>query len=669
MKSIAETAIQRHRASKTPNHVLKSCTHASLEYRPEIDGLRAIAVVAVVLFHAEFVIGDINLLSGGFIGVDVFFVISGYLITSIILRDIAQHQFSFLSFYERRARRILPSLFIVLAASAPLAWIYMLPREVKEYAGSALSALTFGSNIWFWKDIDYWAAPIDQKPLLHTWSLSVEEQFYIIFPLLILLVYALFRSYLAIIFLLLLLVSLSAAHFASSDHPEAAFYLLPMRGWELLAGAILAKMELKAGRISCPPLSLAMPAIGLTLIVLSFALFSEKTRHPSLITILPVAGTMLLIWFARPGECVSNILSSRPFVGIGLVSYSFYLWHYPLFAFAQLRNGESPQYAKFGLIIAALFLSVLTYFFVEKPFRNKSRLDLKSLSIVMAISASSLLVFFSLAFATNGFEDIFKKRFPLYSVYESLQEDETQIDNGDCHFYAWSLSNAWAIKRFRKCANRYGGGIVILGDSHSRDLYNAISLNTSRKFVFQLSGRNCSHPEAARPACGYAGFEEFVKANRQNIDLIIYEEAGHKLFKDPRTAQSGRELFRKSEIPEYALRENFMRMTHNYLNVLADYTQVVWFGPRIEPHISILAMLKRECEDKILLPHGLEDNFKKLDNFLKEPSLGKKKYAYRSQIDAIEFDFTEIYFLVKRFTGMTAITSREAGSIDLAKEL
>ena len=213
-----------------------------LKYRREIDGSRAIAVAAVVLYHADFTFRGLTVFKGGFIGVDIFFVISGYLITSIILREMAENKFSFAGFYERRARRILPALFTVMLASIPFAWMYMLPKALKEYAGSVLSGLAFGSNIWFWQEASYWTEPSALKPLLHTWSLSVEEQFYVLFPVALVLIWKFARRYLTSLFVLGFLLSLQLAHSGSVRFPDESFYLLPSRGWELLAGALLAKL-------------------------------------------------------------------------------------------------------------------------------------------------------------------------------------------------------------------------------------------------------------------------------------------------------------------------------------------------------------------------------------------------------------------------------------------
>ena len=235
----------------------------SLKYRPEIDGLRAIAVFAVILYHAEFNFGSYNPFKGGFIGVDVFFVISGYLITSILLREMSEGKFNFTRFYERRARRILPALFTVMSASLPFAYYTMLPKAVIEYAGSILSVLAFGSNIWFWREDSYWAAPSALKPFLHTWSLSVEEQFYVFFPIILLLLYKFAQRYITAIFAFGFLFSLLLSHFGSAYFPKATFFLLPTRAWELLAGVVLAKIEIEEGRMGRPFLDFVMPIISL----------------------------------------------------------------------------------------------------------------------------------------------------------------------------------------------------------------------------------------------------------------------------------------------------------------------------------------------------------------------------------------------------------------------
>ncbi|MGH1456653.1 MAG: acyltransferase family protein [Alphaproteobacteria bacterium] len=357
----------------------------SIKYRPEIDGLRAIAVIAVILYHAKILIMGAPILSGGFIGVDIFFVISGYLISSIILREMNDGNFRFARFYERRARRILPALLTVMLISLPFAWHYIMPKGLSEYAGASLSALGFGSNIWFWLEDSYTAESSLLKPMLHTWTLAVEEQFYIIFPIIVMGFMALAKRYILGLFLIGFFISLEAAELASAPYPDATFYLLHTRFWELLAGAILAKIEMERSRDSHEVLHAVMPAFGLFLIAHALLSFEDTMRHPSFMTAAPVVGTMMIIWFARKGELVTDILSSRVFVGVGLISYSLYLWHYPVFAFARIDMGALSFMVQMACIALTFILAVISYYIIERPMRYKMPLNIFLPIIIVAV--------------------------------------------------------------------------------------------------------------------------------------------------------------------------------------------------------------------------------------------------------------------------------------------
>ena len=406
-----------------------------LSYRPEIDGLRAIAVLGVVVYHAEFVLFGHTLLSGGFLGVDIFFVISGYLITSIILGKMKEGTFSFAHFYERRTRRLLPALFTVMAVSLPFAWFYMAQHQMIEYAGSALFALFFSSNFWFWTQGSYMAEPSALKPLLHTWTLAVEEQFYIVFPLLLFVLWKWVRAKILLVFGGLFILSLAIAHWGSASFPDATFYLLPTRGWELLAGALMAQGELAHGGRKAPSFlssSLAqkmLPPLGLLLVLGSFVLFHDEVRHPSLLTLIPVGGTMLLIWFTQRGEGIWRVLSTKIFVGIGLLSYSLYLWHWPILAFGRLREGLDltdidvfVEITREGLgdahtlsntqalmcVALAFLFSLLTYTYIEHPARNAKSIATKP--FLMSTGACLILLggAFGFLYGTQGIYVRFK---------------------------------------------------------------------------------------------------------------------------------------------------------------------------------------------------------------------------------------------------------------------
>jgi len=333
-----------------------------MKYQAHIDGLRAIAVMAVIIYHA-----DARLLPGGYLGVDIFFVISG-LITWLIISDQRDGDFSLLRFYERRIRRILPALFVVIVATIPLAAALLLPSQQISYARSILATLLFSSNILFWQETGYFAAEAELKPLLHTWSLAVEEQFYLFYPLLlILLARARPQSRVAVISLAFA-ASLGLAALLSQMAPAANFYLFPTRAWELLAGGLLALAMFERRPLRHMGW---LSIVGLILVAGSLVLFDSRTPMPSTWGLIPVGGTLLLIAFGGNGSFAGFLLAWRPVVMIGLISYSAYLWHWPILVFARLRFGDAmPPSTLAGLLVLCLALAWLTWRLVEMPTRR-----------------------------------------------------------------------------------------------------------------------------------------------------------------------------------------------------------------------------------------------------------------------------------------------------------
>ncbi|MBA83889.1 acyltransferase family protein [Thalassobius sp. S69A] len=338
-----------------------------MHYRKEIDGLRAVAVLPVILFHA-----GLDLFSGGFVGVDVFFVISGFLITRIIAEELERGQFSVLRFYERRARRILPALFCVVAATSVAALVLMLPYQLQAFGQGLGGVAGFFSNIVFWRQSGYFAAAAELNPLLHTWSLSVEEQFYLFIPLIMAGLWGrVHRRTVGAVLAAGFLVSLVLAQLLTGRMPGASFYLLPTRAWELLAGSLLAlwMMRRPAPAGGLPGL---LALIGLGAIGASVLLYSAATPFPSLWTLVPVLGTLAVLYGARAENWAGRVLSLRWIVGIGLISYSAYLWHQPLFAFARMLDADMhpPLAEMLGLSGLALLLAWGSWAFVERPFRR-----------------------------------------------------------------------------------------------------------------------------------------------------------------------------------------------------------------------------------------------------------------------------------------------------------
>lgn len=340
-----------------------------LDYRVEIDGLRAVAVLLVLLNHAH-----VPLFSGGFLGVDVFFVISGYLITSILLREIGHGTFSYASFLERRARRILPALFGVLIPVTALASVLLIGNDRDNYFKSLIATATFWPNIRFFLDLGYFDTAAIYKPLLHTWSLGVEEQFYVLFPVLLV---GLARRKVSQQLMFIAVIGGASIAIMATSSPAAAFYLLPSRMWEFLVGAGVAILNLherfRRSRNLSQGLLRNLDVLGLLGIVLTAALVSKDTPWPSLLTVVPVLGTALLLTAASPTSLVGRALSLRPVVTIGLSSYSIYLWHYPLFAFARYQFGELETSLTVFLMILSVALGLISWRLIENPFRGTKR--------------------------------------------------------------------------------------------------------------------------------------------------------------------------------------------------------------------------------------------------------------------------------------------------------
>lgn len=428
-------------------------------YRPDIDGLRAVAVVAVVINHLA-----PTLLPGGYVGVDIFFVISGYLITSIILSEMATGGLNTKRFYERRVRRIIPALFVMLLAVVIAGYFVLLPSDYLSTLKALASTVFFGSNIFFWREAaeGYFAATdASLNPLLHTWSLGVEEQFYMAFPVFVLLAYRYARRQFKVLLLLAALCSLLLAEWllGSMGKGVAVFFLTPFRAWELLAGSLLAAQMIPSiqSRYGRELLSLA----GLTAIVWSLITYSDKTAFPGFSALLPVLGSAAIIYAGMSGGSkVASLLSLRPVVFVGLISYSLYLWHWPIIVLARYRWGLAADSVIVGLLLllASFVAAWLSWHFIEGPFRRPTY----KISVVYASVLAVSLVFvgiFSVGYFTSGFQGrvsqevivLDKARSPAIAYIEcdgasiekpcmlgSLEKKPaTALLFGDSHMLAW----------------------------------------------------------------------------------------------------------------------------------------------------------------------------------------------------------------------------------------
>lgn len=431
---------------------------STLAYRRDIDGLRAIAVIAVVLFHF-----GVPGFTGGFVGVDIFFVISGYLITSIIWNQRQAGRFSFVDFWARRARRILPALFAMIIAVLAVGWFLLAPKDYEELGRSVRYQVMFVSNILFMRQDGYFDVASDLKPLLHTWSLAVEEQFYIVFPLLLTLLSSRLKAWRLALFAVLL-VSFGLSVWAVAHHPEKAFFLLPMRAWELLAGAMLAVAPRSQWRLTTAGAQVVSLA-GFGLILLAIVGYDKSTPFPGVAALLPTLGVVALIWAnGHRQTLVGGLLASRVLVGLGLISYSWYLWHWPVFVFASYASVEEPgPFDIAGLILLTLVLGYLSWKFVETPFRER-RLLAGRRQMLLAAGVGVLVL--GLAGQTlrwtHGLPSRLSDQALQYAkakewrpeLMRCLADDKTPDDKLFCHYGAPALSSR----------------LLVWGDSHATAL-------------------------------------------------------------------------------------------------------------------------------------------------------------------------------------------------------
>lgn len=365
----------------------------TIEYQAEVDGLRAIAVLGVIFFHASF-----EFFTGGYIGVDVFFVISGYLISGIILSQLESGRFSLENFYSRRIKRIFPALFFVIAITVPFAYYWMLPNELSEYWKGILSVVTFTSNIYLWRQSDYFSQEAEVNPLLHTWSLAVEEQYYLFFPFIFMIFFTVFRRKLFFCVLVIVITSFISAEIFSNSHPVANFYLLPTRIWEFGIGVLCAIWSKRSFHQLSSLTREFISIVGLFAILVSFLVFDSDTATPSFVVLLPVAGAAAVILFANKDTVVGAILSRKLIVKIGLLSYSAYLWHQPIFAFARIRVIEPLSALSYGfLILITFFCAYVTWRFIEVPLRRADFMSPRStigagLAVCIVVALSTFLL-------------------------------------------------------------------------------------------------------------------------------------------------------------------------------------------------------------------------------------------------------------------------------------
>jgi peptidoglycan/LPS O-acetylase OafA/YrhL len=444
-----------------------SASH-SPKYRPDVDGLRAIAVLAVLFFHI-----GVHWFKGGFIGVDIFYVISGYLITSILVRDMENAKFSLVSFYDRRLRRIFPALFTVLLFCILSAFILFDPQEMSDFGRTLLSTTFFVSNLYFSNSAQptgYFDSDVNLQPLLHTWSLAVEEQFYLIFPITLFLLFRFTKSRARFCLVVLAIVSFAFNLWATRYKPILAFYWFMPRAWELLIGSLLALKVLPPIRQRV--LRESINLLGLVLVVCSIFLSSEAA-FPGYIVLLPCAGTWLMI-YAGEGEnsFVRSLMSSRPLVFVGVISYSLYLWHWPIFVFCEHLPFNFPKHTEMLIVaISSTAMAFLSFEYIERPFRGRSSRFTRRQIFALGAAVSIATAAFGLAaFLSRGLPERYNPE-----TRQIVASNLARIDDFDTQCGNWkTVVHSDADINFCNLGNRGQHEVFFWGDSHVEQLYPAL---------------------------------------------------------------------------------------------------------------------------------------------------------------------------------------------------
>jgi peptidoglycan/LPS O-acetylase OafA/YrhL len=464
-------------------------------------------VVAVVLYHS-----NLGIVPGGFLGVDVFFVISGYLITGIIFHDLYHGSFSISKFYERRARRILPALLFITAATIPLAWIWLIPTDLKDFSQSLVAITLFSSNLLFFKESGYFEISAELKPFLHTWSLSVEEQFYLFFPFFLLVTFRNVRRLLPWIVLIICIIGFAFAALIGESSQLFVFYMLLGRAWELLFGALCFLLRQRIqDSLKYELLRKLLSYFGIFLIASSFLGKVIPVTYPW-VAVPSVLGVGLILVSLPAGTFASKILNSSPLIFIGLISYSIYLWHQPLFAFAKQRTlGELSLLQTIFLLVLTGTLGALTWRFIETPFRDKAKINKKALFRFVGSFSLILLIFGLFGQFTSGKVSRFGERW-------NMVDEQIYLPN-----YGLREECEADFKFQILCRTSSDPEIMIWGDSFAMHIIDGILASNSNAKILQDTNSNCAPVVGLAvlvPGSSYEFGQKCIKSNRRVLEYL-----------------------------------------------------------------------------------------------------------------------------------------------------
>jgi peptidoglycan/LPS O-acetylase OafA/YrhL len=601
----------------TPSHLIK------------IDYLRAFAVISVIAYHLK-----IRFFEFGYLGVDVFFVISGFLITRIIIRNLENGTFSLAEFYLKRARRIAPALFMTLGFSSLGSFIFFTPSEIVLFCKSLISSVIFLPNVFFFFNSNYFGPDQTTMPLLHTWSLGVEEQFYLFYPIMLMLIWRLkSRIYLLA---LISIISFTTAFITELYLPNAAFYLFPTRAWELMLGGLLTFISPKVTLIR---LVVLIRIVGLSLILSAFYLETFLDSYNFRLAFV-VIGTALLILEAALLETEKVQVSRLARLGswLGLISYSAYLIHQPIIVFLSHSLGilNSDSIVLDIIVIVSIFLlASLSYIYIETPFRNEKVIGRRSFLLSYF---SCFIVLLSVAFfgiQNQGLESHYlskltqtqKANYELFTRATSVSLEKEMIQE-DCLMWNTNLSENF-VSKFNSCRSRYGKAILVLGDSHAMNLYNALAVSGKFQFLVGLSQGNC-RPYNALWFCQYEELQRFLQNSSNEFSKVIFHQSGSYFIKDSFGAVDSDQAFMDAQ--EFTLDELAIKGTSAYLKTISQKVQVLWLGPFTEPRTNLEKSIFNENSNKVNPKSQVA--FALLDSKLKENSLlVRGNFDYASLVD------------------------------------
>lgn len=573
-------------------------------YRPDIDGLRTVSVVSVLCYH--YGLGPIT---GGFVGVDVFFVISGYLITSIIFREMQQGRFSILGFYDRRIRRILPATLLTIIATAAAGYFVLLPSDYAAFGESAAYASFGVANFFFlWNTGGYFDSRADLMPLLHMWSLAVEEQFYLVWPLLLLAVFSISRgSRYAVAGALaaIIVVSFGLAVWTMSLDRQLAFYMLHSRAWELALGAAIAFLPVLTSRPAGEVLSIA----GIGLIFFGIFTLTSKSPFPGWNALYPCVGAALLIWPQKHRTIVARVLSVGPMVFIGKISFSLYLWHWPVLVLYRHHGlGDMPPLAdRIWLAAVALVLAAASWWLVEEPFRR--RRPRKIVAVASGLAAMSVSAAIALSISVNGFAWRLPKEAREFENHRSLAVAERQIS--PCFLTTGTEKKGISFDE-EKCIDRSPGKprVLIIGDSHADHLVAGLRTVFPEISISQITSSGCL------PVLPLKGGKRCTRLMRLVLDKIAPAENFDEIIISANWRLKGTEPLEK------------------FIAKLSPHSKVTILGPSIKFSAPVPALLAKSTLDQRDLINGrAKKSFARKQNQEVSRAAARSSAAYFDLLD------------------------------------